>query len=209
MAVGSAGMIPRSRPTVPGVEHGVFMMKKGADDAADPDLAELSHRTGILTGSLVRQVVAEFAINPKGHHGTAHWMRVRANGLLLAEETGANTKVIEAFALFHDSKRLNEYEDPEHGKRGADNAEKYWRQGALDLDAAEFKLVHSACWGHTCEDIEDPCITILTCWDADRLDLGRVGIEPDPARLFTGPAKRRSMIDWAFGRSMQWLEQYQ
>jgi uncharacterized protein len=163
-------------------------------------------RRGLLTGALVSQVVSDFAINPKGHHGTAHWMRVRANGLKLAAETGANTNVIELFALFHDSKRYNENKDPEHGKRGADNAEQFWVQGAFDISEAEFELVYNVCWGHTYEDIDNPCVTILTCWDADRLDLGRVGITPDPERLFTSPAKRAETIDWAWQRSMRWVE---
>jgi hypothetical protein len=35
-----------------------------------------------------------------------------------------------------------------------------------------------------------PDVTIQTCWDADRLDLGRVGIRPDPARMGTEAGKR-------------------
>ena len=30
----------------------------------------------------------------------------------------------------------------------------------------------------------------MTCWDADRLDLGRVGIIPDSKYLFNAEAKR-------------------
>tara|TARA_B100000315_G_scaffold79959_1_gene73252 strand:- start:616 stop:768 length:153 start_codon:yes stop_codon:yes gene_type:complete len=33
-------------------------------------------------------------------------------------------------------------------------------------------------------------ITIATCWDADRLDLGRVGADPNPKYLFSDEAKR-------------------
>ena len=35
------------------------------------------------------------------------------------------------------------------------------------------------------------------CWDSDRLDLARVVIRPDPLRLCTEPARRRSTIDEA------------
>jgi len=31
--------------------------------------------------------------------------------------------------------------------------------------------------------------TVATCWDADRLDLGRVGIKPDARYLFSDEAK--------------------
>lgn len=161
--------------------------------------------SGILTSVVIKKVIGEFALDPKGDHGTAHWMRVRANGLRLAMETGANTRVVEFFALFHDSKRQNEYRDPEHGKRGAENAQKYWRSGEFELSDSEFDLVYRACWGHTYEDIEDPCITIKTCWDADRLDLGRVGIVPDPQRLCTDAARKQEIRDWAYARSVKGL----
>jgi uncharacterized protein len=164
--------------------------------------AQRKQHTTLLTPALIKRVISEFPINPKGHHGTAHWMRVRANGLLLAAETGANPVVIELFALFHDSQRHNENTDPEHGKRGALNAVRYREMGAFKVSDAELELVYNACWGHTYEDIANPCITIHTCWDADRLDLGRVGIVPDPERLFTIVAKRQDTIDRAYASSV-------
>jgi uncharacterized protein len=47
----------------------------------------------------------------------------------------------------------------------------------------------------------DADITIQTCWDADRLDLGRVGTTPDPARLCTAAARDPEMLRWADRRS--------
>ena len=44
-------------------------------------------------------------------------------------------------------------------------------------------------------------VTIQICWDADRLDLGRVGITPHPSRLCTAAAKRLETITWADGRA--------
>jgi uncharacterized protein len=44
-------------------------------------------------------------------------------------------------------------------------------------------------------------ITVLTCWDADRLDLGRVGIRPAAHRLCTDAARDPAMIEWAYRRS--------
>jgi uncharacterized protein len=173
--------------------------------------AQMTARTAqrsILSPTLIKSVISDFRINPKGHHGTAHWMRVRANGLRLAKETGANPTVIELFALFHDSQRHNENTDPDHGKRGALNAVRYREMGAFRISDTELELVYNACWGHTYEDIDDPCITIHTCWDADRLDLGRVGIVPDPERLFTEVAKRRETIKRAYASSERWVEKY-
>ena len=36
-----------------------------------------------------------------------------------------------------------------------------------------------------------------TCWDADRLDLPRLGIATDPARLCTGQAMQPAFYRWA------------
>ena len=70
----------------------------------------------------------------------------------------------------------------------------------FELPEAEFRLLHRACAGHTHERTH-PDITIQTCWDADRLDLGRVGMTPDPYYLGTEAAKRRETIRWADGRA--------
>jgi uncharacterized protein len=116
-------------------------------------------------------------------HGPDHWRRVERNACILATRTGANLTVVRLFALFHDSRRVNEYHDPEHGKRGAEFAAKV-RGDWFDLSGEEFDLLHHACVWHTdCDHHEDP--TIGTCWDADRLDLGRVGMIPDPAYMST------------------------
>lgn len=103
------------------------------------------------------------------------------------------------FAVLHDSRRINEITDPEHGARAANFAAEL-RGVMFDLPDDEFDLLHQACAGHTHERTH-PDITIQTCWDADRLDLGRVGITPDPSRLCTAAAKNPAMINWAHGRA--------
>jgi uncharacterized protein len=52
----------------------------------------------------------------------------------------------------------------------------------FDLADDDFQLLHYACRWHTDEETH-PDVTIRTCWDSDRLDLGRVGIVPDPDLL--------------------------
>lgn len=116
-------------------------------------------------------------------HGPAHWRRVERNGLLLATQTGADLEVVRLFALFHDSRRINENYDAGHGARGAEYAASL-RGSAFTLDDARFELLHFACVWHTGgQHHADP--TIGTCWDADRLDLGRVGIIPEERYMST------------------------
>jgi uncharacterized protein len=45
---------------------------------------------------------------------------------------------------------------------------------------------------------------VQACWDADRLDLGRVGIAPAPERLCTAAARER--IAWANERALRGFE---
>jgi uncharacterized protein len=54
----------------------------------------------------------------------------------------------------------------------------------FDLDDSSFELLYQACADHADGYISnDP--TIGACWDADRLDLWRVGITPSPALFST------------------------
>lgn len=148
-------------------------------------------------------VLAEYALPWAGTHGVAHWARVLENGLRLAEETGADVEVVSLFAVLHDSRRINESYDPGHGQRAAQFAAEL-RGKVFELADAPFELLTTACAGHTDERTHAD-ITIRTCWDADRLDLGRVSIRPDPKYLGTEPAKRAETIRWADARAVQRL----
>lgn len=53
-----------------------------------------------VSSELIQRLRREFTLDWTGIHGAPHWARVRENGLRLSEITGANPKVIEAFA-FH------------------------------------------------------------------------------------------------------------
>jgi len=120
-------------------------------------------------------------------HGVTHWQTVERNGHYLAKFNHADKKVISYFAYFHDCMRENECEDLRHGLRGAQFAEKY-RQ-IIDLTDIQFKQLTDACKGHTYGKRPE-CVTINTCWDADRLDIGRVGIKPNAKFLHSIEAKR-------------------
>jgi len=120
-------------------------------------------------------------------HGIYHWRTVERNGHYLAQYIGADTKVISYFAHFHDCMRENENVDPKHGYRGAMFAAEH--KGTLGLTDSQFDMLMRACKGHT-HGQHSSCTTIATCWDADRLDISRVGITPDSNYLFSDEAKR-------------------
>ena len=65
----------------------------------------------------------------------------------------------------------------------------------------DFELLRIACTFHTSGKTKGD-VTVQTCWDADRLDLGRVGIRPHPKYLCTGAAKEPAMLSWAYERSI-------
>ncbi len=118
-----------------------------------------------------------------GIHGIKHWAVVRVNGLALAEKTGARKDVIELFAVLHDACRHSDGRDLDHGPRAAELTKRY-RGVYFELDDAGMDLLIEAIHDHTGGKTEaDP--TIQTCWDADRLDLPRVGILVNPQRLCT------------------------
>jgi len=127
---------------------------------------------------LWKVVSDQFLLGHESLHGPAHWRRVEQNGLLLATRSGADVTVVQLFAIFHDSRRENEGSDLEHGERGAKLATQMRGKYFEMEDAAFDKLIHACTWHTTQRHHSDP--TIGTCYDADRLDLGRVMIIPHP-----------------------------
>ncbi|MGB0387169.1 MAG: HD domain-containing protein [Ardenticatenaceae bacterium] len=152
---------------------------------------------------IIDTILAQYSLSPFGIHGVSHWARVLENGLRLAEQTGANIKVVKLFALFHDAQRINEGHDDQHGLRGAEYAASL-RGKLFTLSDEEFEHLYTACVYHT-DGLTTGDITVQTCWDADRLDLGRVWIQPNPKYLCTGAAKDPKMIEWATQRSQTYF----
>lgn len=122
-------------------------------------------------------------------HGPAHWERVARNGIRIGYETGANLNAVLAFALIHDAFRENDDDDPLHGERAAAwailNAE-LLGPGFNGYDRA---ALYSALDLHS-DGLLGANVTSGTCFDADRLDLGRVGIRPDPDYFSTVAGRR-------------------
>lgn len=153
---------------------------------------------------LLRAVLESYALPVKGIHGLPHWGRVLENGTRLAESTGADIEVVRYFALFHDCRRVNDGWDRGHGLRGIEFAETL-RGVHFELTDAQFDLLHYACAYHT-DGLIDADPTVQTCWDADRLDLARVWIRPDPRYLCTAPAREAEIIEWASQRAVDDFE---
>ncbi len=161
----------------------------------------------IITKHLLEMLNDQYAQSVVGIHGLAHWVRVLANGRKLARQTNANLNVIKLFSVFHDSCRINDGHDPEHGLRGGQLAAE--KRGTwFNISDGEMDLLFKACAYHT-DGATDGDITIQTCWDADRLDLGRVGITPRPERLCTDAAKSDEMLHWAHYRRFDSIWRHQ
>ena len=135
----------------------------------------------ILTRPLVTLLRTTFRLDWHGIHGAPHWPRVRATGLRLAPHTGANPEVVEWFAFLHDVRRLDDGIDELHGARAAEFAFTL-RGDLLKLSDADFERLHYACSHHS-NGLTEAHVTVQTCWDANRLDLGQGGnpaVAPPP-----------------------------
>lgn len=160
----------------------------------------------VVTQETINFCTQLYKLDHFGDHGFIHWMRVLFNGRLLASKTGANLKIVELFCLLHDSHRQDEWSDPEHGPRAADFVAKLFSQTdnpfKVILSENELGLLLRALRYHTGGmPSRSNGVTIGTCWDADRLDIDRVGLYPKSKYLSMKYARRREMIEAAVLRS--------
>ena len=162
-----------------------------------PDAAR--DQVTLFSREILPVILAQYRLNPKGIHGVAHWGRVLENGRRLAAATGADLAVIEMFAIFHDACRWRDGRDPDHGPRSARLAERLGMQTGLN-DSQISELVR-ACECHTIGPGPDASGTVLTCLDADRLDIPRVGIPIKPDMLFSAAAREPGTLAWAADRA--------
>jgi uncharacterized protein len=146
---------------------------------------------------LIEHIKAEFKINWHGIHGANHWARVVHHGKTIADIRQADLLVVELFGFLHDSCRLNDGRDPQHGQRAAEFAHaihgQYFQIKPVQLDQLCYAMQHHS-GGQTSTDA-----TIQTCWDSDRLDLGRVGIMPS-AQFLSEEAALHIEMAYAWSR---------
>ena len=92
------------------------------------------------------------------------------------------------FALLHDTMRENEHRDPGHGPRAAAFALELYESGLLGISGTQLEQLTYACAEHA-DGLVSSDPTVAACWDADRLDLPRVGIMPRPDLFSTELAR--------------------
>lgn len=146
---------------------------------------------------IAEQVVAAAPLAASPLHGEQHWQAVARIGARLAVETpGPDLRAVLLFALLHDARRENEHHDPLHGPRAADLLDHFVADGRVIVAGRARDQLRDAIARHDAGAIsDDPLIGL--CWDADRLCLPRVGIEPDPELLSTRAG--RELRGWANG----------
>jgi uncharacterized protein len=79
--------------------------------------------------------------------------------------------------------------DGEHGPRAVEFIDRCIAEKRFELDAERLEKLRMACRLHTTER-QTGDITVDTCFDADRLDLGRVGIYPMEEKMATDAGKK-------------------
>jgi uncharacterized protein len=140
----------------------------------------------------MRSIAIEQLVLKDSIHGVDHWEQVHENGVLLALQPGVDLLVVRLFAYFHDCKREDDHEDEFHGYRAAEFVSELYINGTLEITQNQHYLLYAACKLHnTGVTSNDP--TIGACFDADRLELTRCGINPR-ADLMSTPIGKRIAI---------------
>lgn len=152
---------------------------------------------------------AQFRLDIHGVHGLPHWERVLKHGTAIAGvDKEVDIKVVNLFAVLHDSQRFDEDDDPFHGRRAADYMLSLVEDDILiSISRVQMAELFWALRDHS-RGVRVNHPTVQACWDADRLDLGRVGIKPEAKYLGSEYARRPDVIEAAWRESQNWLRAY-
>lgn len=116
-------------------------------------------------------------------HGVDHWDRVAIFGRMLFVD-GVDMEVVMAFAYLHDSERINNDIDENHGERASKLIDAIRYTELNELNDEQISILKRACKLHN-KELRTGNLTIDVCFDADRMDLIRVGITPSSNRMAT------------------------
>lgn len=117
-----------------------------------------------------------------------HAKRIINFGRYLAKQNGANMNVVILFAALHDSEK-KDTNNPEHGAMAAKKIGDFYHYLFYNLSSQEKESVKKACELHSTE-IKTGDVTIDTCIDANRLEIGRYGIEYDIEKFATEEGRK-------------------
>lgn len=130
------------------------------------------------------------------YHGPDHWARVRQHGHAAARASGVDPLIAHVFGWVHDSHREHDGYDLEHGPLAAEFIQAN-RAGLFGfLNDEQVEVLATACKLHS-DGVTEGDVLAQVCWDADRLDLWRVGRRPDPRYMCTPYGKDSAVIDEA------------
>lgn len=117
-------------------------------------------------------------------HGPRHWRDVARIGFTLGRSEELDSDRLDAvfiFAVLHDSQRKSELVDPRHGHRAAQILHRLLDDKVIEEGDWFIDLDYALSFHESGEHVakvqhQDGPKQIGTCWDADRLTIGRVGI---------------------------------
>lgn len=130
----------------------------------------------IVPLKIVKKITDQFYIKDSFIHGIPHWSRVFYYGDILSDFNSLDIENIAYFSIFHDSRRFNDFEDPDHGLRGADFFRTFDK--IIKLKNEQKEIIYEACKIHNYQKQSDS-FEVGVCLDSDRIDLTRVGIKPN------------------------------
>lgn len=148
----------------------------------------------IIPVEVMKQVMNEFHLKNSVIHGISHWSRVFYYGATLSKIHNIDLEIIAYFSIFHDSKRMLEDDEPEHGPSAAEFFKKL--DSIIFIKPENKEIIYEACRTHNLVDSTD-IKEIGVCYDADRLDLWRVSLEPSDKYLHFDISKQNETKDSA------------
>lgn len=119
-------------------------------------------------------------------HGVSHLMSVAATAARIAHATGEDVMSATVGGFLHDCARQNDGNGEGHARESAQMARSIIVKhfGELDVNRICSAIADHAAGKTTADGLA------AAIWDADRLDLARLGIVVDPAYLSTALARR-------------------
>ncbi len=153
--------------------------------------------------SMPTSIRKQFKIDWHGMHGANYWARILHNGMAISTKRWADLLAVELFAFLHNSQRHNDDEDYQHGKRAAKYACSL-NTVYFDLTATRMNALCKAIKHHIGGKVHDQA-TIHTCWDADRLDPGRVSIKPG-TKFLSVEAVKHIEEAYSWSRELRYAE---